>query len=262
MPRHRRFEGQHGGLLVAGFPDHDDVRILPEEGPQRPREGEPARRAPLHLRDSGEAVLDRVLDGEDVRVGPRRAALAQHRVERRGLSRPGRTAHDDPAIRPVEPPAHGRERLLLVEDLLHLGVAPASRTRMAIFSPRFAGRVETRRSTSRFPAEKPIRPSCGRRRSVMSRPASTLIRAVIVLLVAAGGMGSFQSWSTPLTRKRMRGPLEAGSMWMSLASRSSAATRILLTNRITWSPMARAGGFCSRSVSAAVSKVSDSGFTE
>ena len=62
--------------------------------------------------------------------------------------------------------------------------------RKAIFSPRFAGKVETRRSTSRLPAVSPIRPSWGMRRSVMSSPASTLMRAVSPFSVTAGGTAS------------------------------------------------------------------------
>src|SRR5467141_1246279 len=132
--------------------------------------------------------------------------------------------------------------------------------RSTIFSPRLAGRVETRRSMSRLPADMPMRPSWGRRRSVMSRPASTLMRAVIPLSDVFGGMGPIKSCSKAWTRKRTRKPAAPGSMWMSLDSRSRPAAMIRFTRRMASSPTARAS-VRSRSCSATVSDWNESGLT-
>ena len=48
----RRVDRDLGRLLVADLADHDDVRILAEEGAERAREGEPDLRVDVHLVDA------------------------------------------------------------------------------------------------------------------------------------------------------------------------------------------------------------------
>ena len=56
-------------LVVADLADHDDVRVLAEEGAQRAGEGEPDLGLHVDLVDPLDLVLDRILGGEDVEVG-------------------------------------------------------------------------------------------------------------------------------------------------------------------------------------------------
>ena len=48
----RRVDRDLDRLLVADLADHDDVRILPEEGAERAREREPDLRLDVHLVDA------------------------------------------------------------------------------------------------------------------------------------------------------------------------------------------------------------------
>jgi hypothetical protein len=94
----------------------------------------------LHLHDAGEAVLHRVLDGDDVH--PALLNRAQHAVERCGLARPGRAGHEHQSLaggqQAVDPPQllfrHPRrverERpALLVQDADHDLLAVRGRQR-------------------------------------------------------------------------------------------------------------------------------------
>ena len=54
---------------VTNFPHHDDVRGLPEHGPQGGRKGHPHVRPHLHLIDPGYLVLNRIFHGDDLSVG-------------------------------------------------------------------------------------------------------------------------------------------------------------------------------------------------
>ena len=55
-------------LLVADLADHDDVRVLPEEGAERAREREADLRLDVDLVDPLDLVLDRILGRQDVEV--------------------------------------------------------------------------------------------------------------------------------------------------------------------------------------------------
>src|SRR5260221_14249316 len=80
--------GLHGdlrGFSVTHFADHDDVRVLAQDGAQGVGKGEVDLRMDLDLVDAVELVLDRVLDGDDL-VG-NRVDLGQGRVQRGGLAR-------------------------------------------------------------------------------------------------------------------------------------------------------------------------------
>jgi hypothetical protein len=76
VPGHRCLHGDGRGLGVADLADHDDVGVLAQDGPQAAGEAEADPLVDLHLVDPGHLVLDRVLQGDHVDVGPdhRRAA--------------------------------------------------------------------------------------------------------------------------------------------------------------------------------------------
>ena len=78
-----------GRLLVADLADQDDVRVLAQDRAQGPGERQPALGVDRHLVDAVDAVLDRVLDRDDVDVGLR--DLVHARVQRRRLARARRT---------------------------------------------------------------------------------------------------------------------------------------------------------------------------
>jgi len=56
------------GFVVADFADHDDVRVLAQDGAQRLGEIQIDFRIHLCLADTGELVLDRVFHCHDVGV--------------------------------------------------------------------------------------------------------------------------------------------------------------------------------------------------
>ena len=84
-----------------------------------------------------------------------------------------------------------------------------SRIRMTTRSPARLGRVDTRTSTSLPPSVRPMRPSCGMRRSAMSRRAMTLIRLTTTGATLAGKRR--RSCNTPSARMRMTRPVSYGS---------------------------------------------------
>ena len=70
----------------------------------------------LDLGAAAQPVLDRILDGDDVGVGPRSPALVQAGVEGRALARPGRAADDDGAVGAGQRGAQEAESPRLEED--------------------------------------------------------------------------------------------------------------------------------------------------
>ena len=62
-------DGDLGGLEVAHFADHHDVRILAQDGAQAVREGEVDLRVHVDLGDACEPVFHRILDGDDAALG-------------------------------------------------------------------------------------------------------------------------------------------------------------------------------------------------
>ena len=69
------------------------------------------------------------------------------------------------------------------------------------------------------PTTRPMRPSCGTRRSAMSRSAMTLSRLITPFCMRRGT--DMISCSTPSRRKRTMSSLACGSKWMSLAASST-----------------------------------------
>ncbi len=89
----------------------------------------------------------------------------------------------------------------------------SSSRRITIFSPSTVGEEETRMSSGMRRICAVMRPSCGRRRSATSMPASTLMREVSAGCSASGMRHS--SCRMPSMRSRTIVPSSAGSMWMS-----------------------------------------------
>ncbi|OIQ70742.1 hypothetical protein GALL_476410 [mine drainage metagenome] len=85
------------GLKVTDFTDHDDVRVLPQNGAQGLGKVKFDLRVDLGLPDTGEFILDRVFDGHDVvapGVQPR-----QRRIQGGGFARAGRAGDQHNAVR-------------------------------------------------------------------------------------------------------------------------------------------------------------------
>jgi len=61
----RRADGDFRRLGIANFPDHHDVRVLPQNMTQPHRERQPDVRAHRDLVDALEFVFDRLLDRDD-----------------------------------------------------------------------------------------------------------------------------------------------------------------------------------------------------
>ncbi len=114
----RRLDGDAAGLQIPDLADHDDVRVLPQERPQRRGERQADLVAHQHLVDPHQVVLDRVFGGHD--VGFDRVDPLQRRVERGGLARAGRSGHQHHPVR-VEDGLHQvRLGLRLEAELLQV----------------------------------------------------------------------------------------------------------------------------------------------
>jgi hypothetical protein len=100
MAGKRRLHRDLGGLEVADLADHHDVGVLAQDRAQHVREGEPDLALHLDLVDTLELVFDRILDREQLLLGPVEAE--QPGVERRGLAAAGRAGHQEDALRPAE----------------------------------------------------------------------------------------------------------------------------------------------------------------
>ena len=74
--------------MVADFADEDDVRGLPQHGPDDAGEVEADVVLHLDLVDAGQVVLDRVLGRDDLPIRP--VQLVQGGVQRGGLAGAGR----------------------------------------------------------------------------------------------------------------------------------------------------------------------------
>ena len=112
------------------------------------------------------------------------------------------------------------ERLSITFDL--------SRRRITTFSPYTVGKVATRMSMGLPPTIRPMRPSCGTRRSAMSSSAMIFRRLMTPACMRRGT--DMISCSTPSTRKRIMSSLAWGSKWMSLAPSSTDCAITELTS--------------------------------
>src|SRR5688572_2755541 len=112
-----------GSLEVADLADHDDVRILAQEGAQGSRKGESHLRVDIHLVDTAQHDFDRIFGGRDVAVLD--VQDIQTRIERHRLAAAGRSRYQDHPMRAIE----RREIVLLLEDLVAERVDPEHRAR-------------------------------------------------------------------------------------------------------------------------------------
>ena len=85
VPGERGLDRDPRGLAVADLADHDHVGVRAEDRAQPGGEGEAGLAVDADLVDALEAVLDRVLDRDDVALDG--VDLVQRRVERRRLAR-------------------------------------------------------------------------------------------------------------------------------------------------------------------------------
>ena len=108
MAGQRRAQRDLGRLLVANLADHQYVRILAQEGAQGRGVAEVDLGPDLDLVDAFEQHLDRILDGQDLDVGP--AQPVDRRIEGGGLAAAGRPGQKDDPVRPVERPLKLVER--------------------------------------------------------------------------------------------------------------------------------------------------------
>ena len=91
-----RLYGDAGGLLVTDLTDHDDIRVLSQNGTQCRREGEVCLGVDLYLVDTVNIGLDRILNGDDVHVFF--IQFAQCGIQRGGLSASGRSGYQNNSV--------------------------------------------------------------------------------------------------------------------------------------------------------------------
>ena len=113
MPGQRRFNGNLRRLRVPDFPDHDNVRILAQNGPERVGEGESDVFLGGHLIDARNLKLHRVFHRDD--IISRIVQLIERGVKRGGLARTGRAGDQNQAVGGI----NGR-----LEILKRFGVQP------------------------------------------------------------------------------------------------------------------------------------------
>ncbi|OIQ77617.1 hypothetical protein GALL_406830 [mine drainage metagenome] len=89
--------GDLGGLQVADFSDHDDVRILPHDRSQGVGEGQPDLGLDLDLIDPFHLVFDWIFNRQNLEVGL--VQRLQRGVERRRLAAARRPGHEKNAVR-------------------------------------------------------------------------------------------------------------------------------------------------------------------
>src|SRR5690625_212587 len=97
MPRQGRLNGNLGGFQIAHFANHDDVRVLADDGAQRAGKIEPDGRLGLNLVDALKLVFHRVFNRDDLALG--RVEHGQRGIQRGGLSRAGRPGDQNDAVR-------------------------------------------------------------------------------------------------------------------------------------------------------------------
>ncbi len=96
----RRVDGDLGGFRITYFTDHDNVRVLTQDGAENVGEAQADARFHLDLVDAPQLVFDGVLHRDNLFL--RRIDLAQRRVEGGGLAASGGAGHQDDPVRPVD----------------------------------------------------------------------------------------------------------------------------------------------------------------
>lgn len=92
-----RLYGDAGGLLVTDLTDHDDIRVLTQDGTQCRCESQVCLGVDLYLVDTVNIGLDRILNGDDVHVFF--IQFAQCGIQGGGLTTSGRSGYQDDTVR-------------------------------------------------------------------------------------------------------------------------------------------------------------------
>ena len=92
-----RLYGDAGGLLVSDLTDHDDIRVLSQDGTQCRCEGQVGFVVDLYLIDTVDICLDRIFDGDDVHV--LFVQLAQCGIQGGRLTTSGRSGYQNDTVR-------------------------------------------------------------------------------------------------------------------------------------------------------------------
>src|ERR1700722_16348027 len=95
----RGFDRDFGGFGIGDFADHDDVRVLAQNGAQGVGEGEADLFFHGHLVDAGHLEFDRVFDGDDVVNGA--VKLVECGVKRGGLAGTGGAGDENQTVRRI-----------------------------------------------------------------------------------------------------------------------------------------------------------------
>ena len=91
-----RLCGNLRSFRIADFADHHDVRVLPQQGAERPGESEPGFVTDLELIDPRQGVFHRIFDGADVNL--RRIQFLERCVKRRCLAAARRAGYQQNAV--------------------------------------------------------------------------------------------------------------------------------------------------------------------
>ena len=97
MAGERRVDRHTDRFAVADLPDHDDVRVMPQQGAQAGRKIQSGVQVDLNLVDAANALFNRVFHRAN--FNPDRVQDVQRAVKSRGLAAAGRTGHQHHAIR-------------------------------------------------------------------------------------------------------------------------------------------------------------------
>ncbi|MCY1308490.1 hypothetical protein D9M70_585040 [compost metagenome] len=89
-------DGNLGGFQVANLADHDDVRVLAQEGAQCLGKVHALPGVDVDLVDPFQVNLHRIFGGRDVHIGG--VEDVQAGIQRHGLARAGGAGHQDHAL--------------------------------------------------------------------------------------------------------------------------------------------------------------------
>src|SRR6266498_17960 len=112
----RSLDGDLGGLRIANLANHDDVRVLAQNGAQGVAEGEADLLFHGHLVDPGELEFDGIFDGDDVVFGV--VQLVESGIERGGFAGAGGPGDEQQAVRSVDRGAEPAIGIGVQPDLL------------------------------------------------------------------------------------------------------------------------------------------------
>ena len=187
---HRRSKRDLRRLLVTDLADQEHVRVRAEDRAQAAGERESGARVDLDLVEPFDAVLDGILDRRQLPV--RRVESWRQREERRRLARARGADDDDGAERLLDRCAGVRRGCAadMPSASSEAGPRPCESIRSVTFSPYVVGRSPCGRPPTRAPRRIETRPSCGSRRSAMSRPPMILSRLTTAAPVRAAIEGA------------------------------------------------------------------------